>query len=456
MMPNLVAYVALIIWPLVTLAIFASMKPAKAVVWSLLAGYLLLPVKASFDFPGIPALDKTTIANLSTYVAAMIYTGGRSTRLPREWWLLALMAAYLVSPMMTALNNRDALIYGSLILPSLQNYDAFSAASYHALELIPFLLGYNLLRNPRHREDFLRIIVTAAIAYSILMIVEIRLSPQLHNWIYGFFPHFFDQQIRGGGFRPVVFLGHGLLVAIFAAMAIAACGALALRRQKILGLSFWVWSIYLLIILILCKSFGALLLALFALSFQIIIKAPRANQKISALVAIAVILYPALRGADLVPAQWFADQVAAYSGERSGSFQFRIDNEDQLLAKANQRPWFGWGGYGRNRVYDEQKGTDLSITDGTWIIVIGSAGWIGYLTTFGLICGPIVVSAWRNRAPRLQEPILNVILLINVMDLIPNSSLGPITWLLAGSILIERSRKHQVQMDTSKNRLFLV
>lgn len=445
-MPNLVAYIALIIWPLVTLAIFASLKPAKAVVWSLLAGYLLLPVKTSFDFPGIPALDKTTVANLSTYVAAMIYTRGRSTRLPREWWLLALMVAYLISPMMTALTNRDALIYGNLILPPLQNYDAFSTASYHALEIIPFLLGYNLLRDPKLHEETLRTIVKAAIAYSILMMVEIRLSPQLHNWIYGFFPHFFDQQMRGGGFRPVVFLGHGLLVATFTAMAIAACGALALRRQKMLGLSFWVWAIYLFVILILCKSLGALLLGIFALSCQIMLRAPRANQKISALVAVSVILYPALRGADLIPAQWFADQVAAYSGERSGSFQFRIDNEDQLLAKANQRPWFGWGGYGRNRVYDEQKGTDLSVTDGTWIIVIGSGGWIAYLTTFGLICGPIIAAAWRHRSPRSQESIINFILLINVVDLIPNSSLGPMTWLLAGSILIERNNKQKVRM----------
>ena len=260
-MPNTIAYAALLIWPFVTLAIFAFMKPSRAVIWSLLAGYLLLPVKTSFDFPGVPAFDKTSVANLSTYVAAMIYTGGRSVRLPREWWLILLMLAYLVSPMLTVFSNRDALLFGDVILPGLKPYDAFSAAAYKAIDLVPFLLGYNLLRTSGAQNDFLRALVVAALGYSLLMLVEIRLSPQLHTWIYGFFPHSFGQQMRGGGFRPVVFLGHGLVVAIFAAMAITATADLARRRVSLFGISSWVWLAYLFGVLILCKSLGALALA---------------------------------------------------------------------------------------------------------------------------------------------------------------------------------------------------
>ena len=38
------------------------------------------------------------------------------------------------------------------------------------------------------------------------------------------------------------------------------------------------------------------------------------------------------------------------------------------------RPIFGWGGWGRNRVYDEM-GNDMAVTDGYWIIFFGSP-WI--------------------------------------------------------------------------------
>ena len=52
--------------------------------------------------------------------------------------------------------------------------------------------------------------------------------------------------------------------------------------------------------------------------------------------------------------------------DRAGSLEFRLDNEDMLIARAMQRPLFGWGGWGRARVHDED-GKDISVTDGLWI-----------------------------------------------------------------------------------------
>lgn len=433
-MPNSVAYAALLIWPFITFAIFASMRPERAVVWSLFAAYLLLPVKTSFDFPGVPAFDKTSVANLSTFVAAMFYTRGRSMKLPREWWLIALMLTYLVSPMLTVLTNGDALMFGDVILPGLKPYDAFSAAAYKAIDLTPFILGYNLLRTPAAQNDVLRTLVIAALAYSLLMLVEIRLSPQFHAWIYGFFPHSFGQQVRGDGFRPVVFLGHGLVVAIFTAMAIAAAGYLTRRKIALFGIPSWSLLIYLVFILVLCKSLGALVLSLSAVLIVILLKR-KARKIILTLSALLVLSYPVLRGADLIPVQIIADQVARYSEERGGSFQTRIDNEEQLLARASQRPWFGWGGYGRNRVFDENTGKDLSITDGTWVIVVGTNGWVGYFAAFGILCLPMLPMGRSRLVGSLAREGVALVLAVNLLDLLPNSSLGPITWLLAGTVV---------------------
>jgi len=433
-MPNTIAYAALLTWPFVTLAIFACMKPERAVVWSLLAGYLLLPVKTSFDFPGIPAIDKTSIANLSTFVAALIYTGGRSAKLPREWWLLLLLAAYLLSPMFTVFSNRDPLFFGDIVLPGLKAYDAFSEVAYKAIGIIPFILGYNLLRKSRGQYEFMRALAISALGYSLLMLIEVRFSPQLHTWIYGFFPHFFGQQVRGDGFRPVVFLGHGLVVAIYTSMATAAISYLARSRVALFGISSWVWLSYLFGVLILCKSLGALIFAIFSVTL-IVFAEKKLMRNVCIVSALIVLGYPALRGADLVPVQAVSNLVAQYSEERAGSFQTRIDNENQLLTRASERPWFGWGGYGRNRVFDKDTGKDLSVTDGEWIIVVGIDGWLGYVAVFGMLCIPALLSNRMGNGRVGARDVLVIILIVNLLDLLPNSSLSPLTWLMAGAIV---------------------
>jgi len=432
--PNAIAYLALILWPVVTLSLFASMRPGHALIWSLLGGYLLLPVNTAFDFPGVPALDKTSIPNISALLGALVFAKGPVVRLPREWWVVALMVLYIISPMFTVLTNRDSLQFGSFLLQGLRPYDAFSAAAYKGIDLIPFVLGYNLLKDPRSQDYVLRALVIAALGYSLLMLVEVRLSPQLHTWVYGFFPHSFGQQMRDGGFRPVVFLGHGLLVAIYTSMAIVAAAYLAQRRAQIFGVSAWVWLAYLMGLLILCRSLGALMLGLTAVGAMFVVRRG-GIRLICALVAVTVLAYPVLRGADIVPVQALADQIAAANEERAASFQTRIDNENALLARANQRPLFGWGGYGRNRVFDDDTGKDLSITDGTWIIIVGSNGWAGYIAAFGLLCLPMV-AAWR-RGARLSpaSAALSLILAVNLLDLVPNSSLTSLTWLMAGGLV---------------------
>jgi hypothetical protein len=441
-MPNTIAYAALIIWPVVILALFASLRPAHALIWSLLGGYLVLPVNVAFDFPGVPALDKTSIPSVAALIGALIFAGARAVRLPREWWLMTLMALYVISPMLTVLTNRDSLVFGSLMLPGLKPYDALSAAAYNSINLIPFLLGYNMLRTDRSQNYLLRALVVAMLCYSLPMLIEIRLSPQLHTWIYGFFPHSFGQQVRDGAFRPVVFLGHGLLVAIFTSMTIVGAVYFVQRRAQIFGVSAWFWLVYLIGILVLCRSLGALILSVAALTAALLIR-QSGVRLICALVAITVFVYPVMRGADLVPVQTLADQVAAQSRERAGSFQTRIDNEDSLLKRASQRPLFGWGGYGRNRVYDESTGEDMSITDGTWIIVIGISGWAGYIATFGLLCLPVVGIWWRGSHVSAAGTALSLVLAVNLVDLVPNSSLTPLTWLLAGSLaaIFQRTRQ---------------
>jgi hypothetical protein len=63
--------------------------------------------------------------------------------------------------------------------------------------------------------------------YMPLCLLEVRLSPQLHTWIFGYHQHSFGQSLRFGGFRPVVFMDHGLMVGLWMTMATLA--------------GFWLW-----------------------------------------------------------------------------------------------------------------------------------------------------------------------------------------------------------------------
>src|SRR5258706_474550 len=52
----------------------------------------------------------------------------------------------------------------------------------------------------------------------------------------------------------------------------------------------------------------------------------------------------------------------------------------------SERSLFGWGGYGRDRVVNDE---DKTVTDGLWIILFGQLGALGFLSVFGLMLLPI-------------------------------------------------------------------
>ena len=336
-------------------------------------------------------------------------------------------------------NNRQPLNLSVSTLPGMTLYDGVSLLVEQVIKLIPYIIAYNTFKTEKDVKDILKALVLAALAYSVLILWEVRMSPQLHTQLYGFFPHEFSQQMRAGGFRAVVFLGHGLMVAIFIAMATVAALALWRERTNVIGIPSIASVTFLLFILILCKSVGALMLAIL---FGVASYLTRYRRMITilAISGMLIIAYPALRGAGLIPVNSIAELSADFSTDRAASLQTRIDNEEMLLEKVSEKPFFGWGTWGRGRIYKlDWSGKfdyDVTVTDGTWIIIISSFGWAGYIATFGLLAYP-TARAFRSRRLFSKFPsfvALLGVLVINLFDLLPNSSLTPITWLIAGAL----------------------
>ena len=426
-------------WPLVTFVLYLRLPIVRATLWSILGAYLLLPPAIEVDLPLIPPLDKSSISNLSAFFSCWFITGKPVRLLPNILWVRLILLVFVSSPFITALLNPEPIIAGQRFIKGMESYDAFSAVIRQIILMLPFAMGFALFRTEQDLESIFRVLAISGILYSVPMLLEVRLSPQLNQWIYGYFPSQFLQSMRGEGFRPVVFIGHGLGVAYFAMTALISAATLQKLRLSVLGISSTMIVMFLVVVLFLCKSLGSVIYAIVILFLMYLTK-PISQVKIARFLVLLTILYPLLRTADLVPLQDMVDMAEVVSEERATSLNFRFENEERLLNKAMQHPFFGWGSWGRNRVYDLVTGKDLSITDGRWIITLGSFGLMGFLAEFGLLALPVFLCA-RNikRATSRQELVmvatLVMLLTINMIDLLPNSTLTPFSWLLAGSLL---------------------
>ncbi|SDK93235.1 hypothetical protein [Aliiruegeria lutimaris] len=443
-MPNTVAYIVLFAWPAIAALAFRRLPLAAGVSAALIGAFLLLPAKVEIDLPMLPSFDK----GLSGIFAALLLMVSvsrpalfsrtepaiRPGWLPRSRWSQACMLGALGGSVVTVLINAEPLLYGPRILPGLQLYYGLSAILNQIIVFLPFLIARKVLATPEAQRLFLLTLGVAAVIYAFPALYEVRMSPQLNRTLYGFFPASFAQHMREGGFRPLVFLHHGLALSLF--LALGFLGAVACLRY--LGKNrpgkYIAASLFLFVVLYFSKSLGAFVIALIFAPVMLIAPA-RLQLLFAAAVAAATLSYPVLRGNDLVPVERMAGFAQSIDADRAESLRFRVENEDALLAKANEKPFFGWGGWGRSRVYDTE-GRDISVTDGAWVILFGQGGWVLYLSTFGLLCMPVLLTAWRSKShpPDGVAIALTLLLCANTIDLLPNSGLLPITWMMAGAL----------------------
>ena len=440
---NALAHLALVAWFPISLALFLWLRPLVATSLTLFLASLLLPTRVGYDLPGLPPFDRETIAVLAALTGCLVVRPG-SLRLFRHFGPAEMcVVVLLISPLVTALTNADMQHYGARSLPGLTWWDGPSMIfSQFMIFGAPFLLGSTLPCRSRDLRYLFKLIIGVCLIYSIPILWEVRMSPQLNKIVYGFHSHSFSLSVRGGGFRPMVFMSFGIALATFVASAAVAAAVATRARMRIIGVLAPPMTAYLLVVLILCKSLAAIIYGIVMVPFALF--ASTRLQVVAATgIAVVVISYPLLRAVNIFPTELLVNAAARIDPERAGSLDFRFVNEDRLLLKARDRISFGWGGWKRNRVFNEITGEDESITDGVWILQIGMLGVVGFVAGFGVILWPIL-SALRaiKRVPLRDELLvagLALILAFNAVDQIPNWTLSPFTVFLGG-ILMNVSR----------------
>lgn len=437
---NWFAVLVLLSWPVVAYFVYSTQPLNRATLWTVLGGQFLLPVGSLGKIaPGIPPIDKVFIPNIVALLGCAMF-GKQRPRFFHRFGLAEVFLAMLIAgPFITSVMNDDMVFTGGIPKPALTWYDAASAVEGALVMLLPFFVGRQFLRKPGDSEELLRVLVIVELLYSIPTLLEVRLSPQLHYWFYGYPAGDFLQQIRNGGYRPMVFIGHGLVTAFFLMAAVVAAAALWRVRVRVTAVPPALVTAWLGVVLVLSNSLGALMYAA-GLSPVILMAKPRLQMRLAVILASFALLYPMARMADLVPTDTLLEWSRSYSAEREQSLGFRFMQEEELLKRASQRLVFGWGGYSRSHVYEIDSGADISVTDGIWIIVLGTLGVFGFIGHFGLLTLPVynLARTFRLSTSERERLILSataLMMAINVVDLIPNSPLMPWTWLMCGSLL---------------------
>ena len=425
------------VWPLVCWALWKQLPPGRALIWTLLAGYLVLPPLTAINLPAVPDLDKSSIPNLMALMLAWFVVGDRVGFDPGNWVGRVLIALFVLAPFATVMTNLESIEVEAGDIQGMTLYDSIAAVANRAIVILPFFLARRYLATPEAMREIVVALILAGLVYSLPMLLETLISPQLNVWFYGFFQHSFLQSIRAGGYRPLVFLPHGLWAAFFAMMCFVSVVAMfrsapAEQRPK------YVLAVgYLAMLLYACKSLGPLVYGV-ALAVTVLLIGRRWQFLMAGVLAVVVVSYPLSRGLHLVPVDRMVEIADEISPERALSLAYRIDNEEQLLAHAAEKPLFGWGGYNRNMLHDPVTGRVTTVADGWWIITLGINGWLGYIAEFGLLALPLLMMARESLSARTLSPhaaAVALLLAVNMVDLLPNATLIPFTWLMAGAVM---------------------
>ncbi len=419
----------IVLWPLVCCIFYLKFNNVKATFLSVVGGLLFLPVGIGLDLPLIPMIDKYTASYIGVVLGMLLIKKERFQFLGINSKIRILIAFLIFIPILNFVFNTNPIFDGEIWKKGMTFYDAVTGSIKVYIDVFPLIIGMNIFKNEESFIAFFKMLITSLVIYMPLVLFEVRMSPQLHNFVYGYFPHAFEQQVRGDGFRAVVFIGHGLLTANLYLVGVISLMILMKLKQYIIDIkvSYSILAVFI-FTLILLKSMSALFLFFLSL---FILYLPNNLRKLSLrLIVLFVLIYPLLYYFQWVTASGLGDSLAGViPDERLQSFLYRIRNDERVINFLEGKFLIGNGMFGRGRLFD-------SILDGTWIIVVSTFGYLSWiiLVTVGssyLFSGKLVSSNYYKFVG-----IFAVLPIVIMIDQLVNSSWSmPVTLLISGQLI---------------------
>ena len=422
--------IALFSWIPVVLLLFALLPPRRAVLVSFASALMFLPM-AGYKLPGLPEYSKISATSVGVLLGVLFFDGGRMLRFRTRWFDLP-AAIWCVSGFMSSMAN------------GLGAYDGFSVIfSNVVLWGIPYFVGRLYFNDAEGLHELAVTIFIGGLIYVPFCLLEIRMSPQLHNWVYGFHQHQFSQTKRFGGYRPMVFMQHGLMVGMWmtaaSLMGVWLWMTKALKKVYFVPMSVLVPT--LLVTTAWCKSIGSLGLLVIGITTLVWIWRMH-NAGALLLLVVVALFYVTARGTGLWTGDDFLAPVRSISADRADSLETRANSEILISEKARRQPIFGWGGWNRASVFDE-RGRDVTIFDGMWIIVFSQKGLVGLVSWLLMMFMPAlsILSLYPKdrRSPHYAGAVaLAVLLALYLLDCLMNAMLNPVFMLAMGGLMAFR------------------
>lgn len=419
-------------WLPFVIFLFAKIKPPhRAAIAGFLLGWMFLP-QYDYHLPALPTYDKTSAAGYAILLGAFIHDRKAFSRFKFHPCDLPVIL-WCFSSFCSSISNRlGAYDGGSAMLNKIMTW------------FVPYYIGRIYFDDVKKLKELAIGILLGALIYIPFCWIEFAISPRLHKMLYGFHVGNFAQTKRSGGYRPMVFMKHGLMCGMW--MASGTLTGIRLYFSKnigkkipLLNLPSFLTIALLFVTLVLLKSFGALMLMIggaFAIMFitrwRMIIP--------FALICIIPVAYEITRGTGLWDAQDLIDASLSISNaERADSLAFRIKNENVLVQKALDQKWFGWGGWKRSFIFNNA-GIAVSVPDGLWVLAFGQNGLFGLTAlTLTLLVPQLLfmrmfpARKWRDQAVAAVAP-LAVLLGLFMIDNLFNDMFNPTMLLSAGGI----------------------
>lgn len=454
--PNKLAIFILFAWPFIMLILGMVIPVRRVVLIAIIGGNLFLP-PTGIVLSGLPNYTKLLAAGIGALLPAFIFASSDLFKF-RPKLLDLFFIGFLVAPGISSLLN------------GLGPYDALAVTVNRFLEWgVAYWIGRTLFTDLPSLRDLCVAVVVSAMAYAPLCLFEIVMSPQLCKIVYGFFPESSQWVMtkRMGGWRPQVFMQHGLALAAW--MATAALVAWILWRSRairnIWGIPISWIAIGLVILTIMLRSTGAALLLLALIAAAEFIQSTRLRPLLLVLV-LAPMGYIGLRTFG-----WHGEQlvqlVEPLGQERAGSLNMRLENDQMIVDKVmRSRPIFGSGGWGRWRVYDDF-GNDITVSDSWWSILVGTTGLFGLFCTYATFIAPLFpLSMHKSRKRIFLGPLgaawaigLGILLFVldSLANAMPNTSFMVMTaalvsiYALVSPKAIQRMMMQQQQASSEAN-----
>lgn len=403
-------------------ALMLRMRPHKALVATFICAHLFLPI-FSYLIVGSTAYDRATAPGLAVLSGMLLRDRRRLADF--SWrWIDVPMIVWCFCPLLTviSLGREGRELVGSIVKQSLR-YG------------LPYFLGRVYLRDWAALKDLAVGMVAGALAYAPLCLWEIRMSPHLHADVYGYAQHSFVQTIRQIGYRPMVFMQHGLAVGMYMCMGALTAYWLWQSKsiQRIAGIPVPLIALGLIAVGVACQSYLAIVflfggIALLSLTLMM------RNSAMVACLLIAPVLYIGARSANLWSAQELVEVAGNFGQDREGSIRSRVQSEDILIRYSLKKPWFGYD--------NPEMGADdqAAIWDAYWVINLNKFGLLGLSAwVLAQLLGPAVllrripIPYWRHPliAPGI---VLCLVQIFSLCDNLFNAMHNPVFILLAGGV----------------------